>query len=53
MCVRCEYAERVCEGDGNAGVVDRGCVVGVNTGNVYVGGTRNSSIVPSAAGIRQ
>ena len=39
---------RECEGDGNAGVGDGGCV---GAGHEYVGGTRGSSIVSSAADV--
>ena len=51
VCVACLYAERVCgcEGDGNAGVGDGGGVVVVSAG--YVGGTRGSGIVYSAADV--
>ena len=38
---------RECEGDGNAGVGDGGCVVAVSAG--HVGGTRGSGIVSSVA----
>ena len=49
--VGCEYAERLCgcEGDSNADVGDGGVVVEVNAGHEYVGGTRVSGIVSSAA----
>ena len=40
---------RECAGDDNAGVGDEGTVVVVSAGNEYVGGTRGSCIVSSAA----
>ena len=45
------YAERVwgCEGDSNATVGDRGCVVVVIAG--HVAGTRGSVVVPSTADV--
>ena len=42
---------RECEGNGNAGVGDGGGVVGVSTEYEYVGGTRGSGIVSSAADV--
>ena len=42
---------RGCEGDGNAGVGDGGCVVVVSAGHEWVGGTRSSCIVSSAADV--
>ena len=39
---------RECEGDGNAGVVNRGSVVSVSAVHESMGGTRDSGIVSSA-----
>ena len=51
--VVCEYTERVreCQGNGNAGVGDGGCVVVVSVGHEYVCGTRGTCIVSSAADV--
>ena len=42
---------RDCEGDGTAGVGDRGGAVVVSVWHEYVGGIRGSGIVFSAAGV--
>ena len=42
---------RECEGDGNTGVRDGGGVVVVSEGHGYVGDTRGSGIVSSAADV--
>ena len=40
-----------CEGDGIAGVRDRGGVVGVSSWHEYVGGTRGLDIVSNVADV--
>ena len=42
---------RECESDGNARVGNKGGVVAVSAGHEYVGGTRASGIVYSAADV--
>ena len=42
---------RECDGDDNAGVGDGGGVVATSAGLEYVGGTRGSGIVSSAADV--
>ena len=50
VCVGCEHVERVREGEGDskAGVGDGGCVIAVNAGHKYLGGTCGSGNVSSA-----